>query len=287
MKKVLIFLSLASILCSMGIAYGQSWQELGSDHFINHFTQDKKFAQEILDKAEVYYQRIALDLGYPRYSEFWTWDNRVGIYIYPDKPSFLKATNQPEWSQGMADYTNRQIASFLGSKEFVDSILPHEIAHLIFRDFVGFKGEIPLWLDEGVAQWEEEAKREDMKSMIRQLYNEDKLLLLDDLMKLDLKIFKEMDRVYIRTTRSKSGEYVILFLSTDVLVATYYLEAVSLIGFLIERYGSTQFAAFCRELRDGKNLEEALRCTYPNHVRNLKELEDKWREYLAEVNKGG
>jgi len=287
MKKVLIFLSLASIFCSMGIAYGQSWQELASDHFITHFTQDKKFAQEILDEAEVYYQRIALDLGYPRYSEFWTWDNRVGIYIYPDKPSFLKATNQPEWSQGMADYTNRQIASFLGSKEFVDSILPHEIAHLIFRDFVGFKGEIPLWLDEGVAQWAEEAKREEMKSMVRQLYNQDKLLLLDDLMKLNLRILTEMDRVYIRTTRSKSGEYVVLFLSTDVLVATYYLEAVSLIGFLIERYGSTQFAAFCRELRDGKNLEEALRCAYPNHVRNLKELEDKWREYLAEVNKGG
>jgi len=71
------------------------------------------------------------------------------------------------------------------------------------------------------------------------------------------------------------------FLSADNLVNTYYIQAVSLVGFLIGTYGSENFAGFCRQLRDGKNLDEALKFTYPSQIRSLEELEDKWREYLA------
>lgn len=282
MKKYLCFFGLIYFLFSATVAVAQDWQELGGDHFIVCFSKDKKFAKTVLDKAEVYYKRIALELGYPRYSEFWTWDSRVRIYIYPNRSSFLQATDQPAWSHGMADYINKKISSFFGSNEFIDSILPHEMAHLIFRDFVGFKGEIPLWLDEGVAQWAEEAKRDEMKHMVKQLYEQDKLLLLNDLMNLDIRTMKEMKRVYIRPSITKDGEAGVLFLSTDALVGIYYLASVSLIGFLIERYGSSSFAHFCRELRDGKKLQEALKFAYPAHIRNLEELEAKWREYLAE-----
>jgi hypothetical protein len=263
-------------------SYAQEWQELKGEHFLVYFTQDKKFAQEVLDKAEVYYQRIASDLGYPRYSEFWLWDKRVKIYIYPDHASFLAATGQPQWSQGMADYKNKQIISFLWSKGFLESLLPHEMAHLIFRDFVGFKGEIPLWLDEGVAQWAEEAKRGEMKFKVQQLFEKDALLSLEDMIRLDIRNVTEKDRVYIRSTRTKEGDKGIVFLSGDNLITTYYLQSVSLVGFLIEKYGSERFADFCRQLRDGKTIEEALKFAYPVYMRNLKELENRWREYLSE-----
>ena len=125
------------------------WKELKGEHFIVCYLQNEDFADDVLDKSEVYYSRIAADLNYPRYSEFWTWDKRVKIYIHPNLESFLKATGQPQWSRGMADYNNKQIISYAWSGGFLESLLPHEIAHLIFRDFVGFKSEIPLWLDEG------------------------------------------------------------------------------------------------------------------------------------------
>ncbi|MFC1621405.1 hypothetical protein ACFL2G_03775, partial [Candidatus Omnitrophota bacterium] len=141
---------LSSVLCPLYSVRAQEWNELSGDHFFIYYTEDEGFAKELSDEAEMYYRNIATDLGYPRYSNFWLWDDRVKIYIYPDRSTYLKATNMPEWSSGMADYINRHIASYIRSKEFIDYILPHEIAHLIFRDFVGFKGEIPLWLDEGV-----------------------------------------------------------------------------------------------------------------------------------------
>jgi hypothetical protein len=259
---------------------GYQWQELSSEHFIIYFLENKDFAQEVLDKAEVYYRNIALQLGYPRYSEFWTWENRVKIYIYPDRDSFQKATGQPTWSEGMASYNDKQIMSYAWSKGFTESLLPHEMAHLIFRDFVRFKGAIPLWLDEGVAQWMEEPKRPQIKRIAKKYFQESSFLCVEDMMRLDIRNLKYAEAVYIRPTRTKEGGDGILFLSAELLINTYYIESVSLVGFLIEKYGSSAFADFCRELRDGKNVEEALRSAYPAHIRNLREFEDRWREYL-------
>lgn len=259
------------------------WQEVKGQHFIVYFTGEEQLAKDILDKAEIYYSRIAADLGYPRYSDFWLWENRVKIYIYTDRDSFLKATGQPDWSEGMADYNSKQIISYRWSKGFLDSLLPHEMAHLIFRDFVGFKGEVPLWLDEGVAQWEEEAKRQEMKSMVKQLLDKDGLLALSDMMNLDLRRLKQTDKVYFRTGLTKDGKKAVVVLSTVNLVNTYYVQSVSLVGFLIERYGGNNFASFCRELREGKTVEGALIAAYPDHFRSLDDLEQKWRQYVIET----
>ena len=267
------------LACPLKI-FCQEWKEVGGEHFIVFFTQDEKFAKNVSDKAEVYYTRIASDLGYPRYSEFWTWDKRAKIYIYPDRESYLKATSQPQWSEGMAEYRSKQIISYAWSQGFVESLLPHEMAHLIFRDFVGFKGEIPLWLDEGVAQWEEELKRKQLKAMARHLYNADSTLSLRDMMKLDIRNIKSTDRIYIRSTRTKAGQNGVLFLSLENLVNTYYIQAVSLVGFLIESYGSLSFADFCRQLRDGKSIDGALRSAYPDHIKSIDDFENKWREYI-------
>lgn len=277
---LLSFIFLFSNLSPAGAS--ENWQEVTGEHFIVYFMQDESFAKDVSYKAETYYKNIASELGYPRYADFWLWEKRVKIYIYPDHDSYLKATGQPEWSRGLADYTNKRIISYAWSEEFVDSLLPHEIAHLIFRDFVGIKGEIPLWLDEGVAQWAEETKRKEFKQMTRELLMKDALLSLDDMMKIDVRTMVSKGKVYIRPTRTRSGDEGVLLISGDSLVSTYYLQAASLVGFLIEKHASDNFAEFCRQLRDGRNLEEALRKAYSTHVNDLSELEKKWRDYLEE-----
>ncbi|MDP2767633.1 MAG: hypothetical protein Q8O41_09330, partial [Candidatus Methanoperedens sp.] len=202
------------------------------------------------------------------------------IYIYPDHASFLKATGQPSWSEGMADYKNKQIVSYVWGKNFIESLLPHEIAHLVFRDFVGFKGEIPLWLDEGVAQWAEAAKRKEVKGLIQRYFQEDNLLLVSDVMRLNIENLKGKQGLLIRATRTKDNKGGVLFLCANNLVEIYYLQSVSLVGYLIEKFGSNAFSGFCRELRDGKSVEEALKIAYPLRINNIQEFEDGWREYL-------
>src|SRR3990172_681962 len=274
---LLVSLFFGSINC-----FAQEWQELKGDHFLVYFTKDEGFAKDVLSKSELYYNRISSDLGYARYSEFWSWDKRVKIYIYPDKDSFLKASGEQNWSEGMADYKKKEIVSYAWNQGFLESLLPHELAHLIFRDFVGFKGEVPLWLDEGVAQWAEEAKRRDYKAMSKYYLKKETLLALDVMMTLDIRQVKENDKIHMRLIHSKDGQEGVLFLGGEELVNVYYLQAVSIVGFLIEKYGSDNFAVFCRQLRDGKSLEESFRFAYPLYIQSLKELEERWVTYLEE-----
>ncbi len=282
MKTITLITAIFLFAALAGAAPGPEWQELKGEHFLIYFLGDKQFAREVLDKSEGYYRNIATNLGYPRYEEFWLWENRVKIYIYSNRESYLSASSQPFWSEGMADYTNKRILTQAGSESFLVSVLPHELAHLIFRDFVGFKGEIPLWLDEGVAQWAEESRKDQLKAAVKALYNDNKLLSMGDMMKLNMRILKDKNTVFIRPSRTKTGEVITLILSTENLVNTYYIQAVSLISFLIEKYGSKSFADFCRELRDGKTTVDALRSAYSDYIHNLNELEDRWRRYLEE-----
>lgn len=255
----LSFCLLVSLLLSLFIssAVASRWKELKGDHFIIYHQGEDSFAQEVLRRSELYYQQVSSDLGYARYSNFWQWENRVKIYIYPTREEFLRATGEREWSHGMANYATKEIFSYAWRERFLDSFLPHEITHLIFRDYVGFKGEIPLWLDEGVAQWQEPEKRAVVKEVMRSVLEKGETFSLGELTRLDIRQVADTEQ----TSR-------------------FYIQAASLIDFLIQEYGAEGFITFCRQLRDGKNLEEALRFAFPTSIRNLNELEEQWKKFV-------
>jgi hypothetical protein len=293
-KAFLSFVKFSRVFFTAAIFYliqtavpvnAEDWLESKGEHFIVYYKNDDKFAKDVLDKSEVYYRNIASGIGYPRYSDFWLWDKRAKIYIYPDHKAFLRATGQPAWSHGEADYKEKKISSYVWSRGFVESLLPHEIAHLVFRDFIGFEGQVPLWIDEGVAQWAEEAKREHLKSLARELFKNDLLMTIKELMNTNLKYIKLKDVVYMRAVITKGGEDGVAFMTGEKLVDNYYIEGFSLVNFLIEKYGAERFARFCRELRDGSMLEGALKSVYPSEIGSFKDLEKAWRLYLMSEDK--
>ena len=238
----------------------QDWKELKGDHFIIYFQGEDRFSSEVLRKSESYYNQISSDLGYTRYSNFWQWDNRVKIYIYPSREAYLEGTGGVKWSHGLADYTKKEIRSYELGEGFLDSLLPHEMTHLIFRDYVGFKGEIPVWLDEGVAQWEEPEKRVIARQTMKLLIETGRAFSIRQLTEMDVRKVNDSD-----------------------LVMNFYIQAVSVIDFLVEGVGADDFITFCRQLRDGKNLEEALTFAYPTSMRSLNELEEKWKKYVSKA----
>jgi hypothetical protein len=246
------------LLAASAAALADEWQEVKGDHFIVYYKSHDDFAKDVANHSEKYYKQIADDLGYPRYSNFWSWDNRAKIYIYENEDDFRKTTGEKPWSHGMASYANKEIHTFRGDDNFVNAVLPHEITHLIFRDFVGFKGEVPLWLDEGVAQWEEPAKREMAFKVARWLVHEDKDYPIQDLMAKDIR--KETDQEK---------------------VDAFYMQSVTLVDFLIKNYGNQRFTEFCRQLGEGKTFDAALQAAYPGTIESLFELDRRWREYVA------
>ena len=237
----------------------EDWKEEKGDHFIVYYVGEEKFAKDISRQAEVYYNQIANDLGYPRYSNFWQWDNRVKITIYATKEDYQKKTVQPEWSNGMADYVNKSIITYALSEGFMDGILPHEITHLVFRDFVGFTGQVPLWIDEGVAQWEEPKKRAKARPIAFYLIQNQSVIPLTDLTSMN----------------NLTGK-------NENTVRAFYMQSVSLVDFLIKGYGPQSFTDFCRQLRDGKRLNEALSFSYSGSIKDIDELQAKWLKSIMD-----
>lgn len=250
-RVILCLMFVCCLSCPETIAL--QWEEEKGDHFIVYHVNNARFAGKIIRRAEKCYDRIASDLGYPRHTNFWQWDDRVKIYVYPTEGEFQQAMGYPHWSKGIANYTKKEIVTYAWSQGFLDALLPHEIAHLIFRDFVGFEGEVPLWLDEGVAQWAEQKKRALAKEAALFLIRNHQYFSLDELTTLDVRGSSDNERVHY-----------------------FYMQSVSLVDFMIRKYGPRSFTEFCRQLRDGKTLNGALRHAYPPSLGDLQKLEERW-----------
>lgn len=234
---------------------GPSWNEIKGEHFVLYVQGgDRTFPDLVLQKAEWSYDVLAGALGYSRRSEFWLWDNRCKIFLYETKEAFHAETSQATWSSGFAIPTKREIVSYQGSERFLDSVLPHEMAHLIFRDFTGTRnGAIPLWLEEGLAMAQEEARREEFERLVQEMIDKGKWLPIRELSK-------------IRSLKDLSTREAALF----------YAQSQGLVRFLLDSGDSSRFAGFCRDLRDGTALDTALRKNYPKDFPSLEALEKKW-----------
>ena len=75
--------------------YESQWQKTKGKHFIvyNPKNMDSWKARQILSAAEQYYVSIASQIGYTRYDQFWTWEQRVKIFIFENKENFVTAEN--------------------------------------------------------------------------------------------------------------------------------------------------------------------------------------------------
>lgn len=259
MKKR-IFLCLLILFFLRGLASGQdkeNWESVKSTHFIIYYrhSAEQYFLQQLIENAEKYYDDIADHLGFTRY-QFWTWDNRAKIYLYDDAKDYLKSTGQPDWSSGCAQVAQKTIYTFPFAKGFFESILPHELSHIIFREFVGFDNKsIPLWLDEGVATYEGNVRLPTANTVVITALKEGRFIELGQLAKLDPQQINGKEAAEL-----------------------FYAESVSVIYYLLEEFGRDYFVLFCQNLRDKQDFDRALSSSYP--FSNLEELGRAWKESL-------
>lgn len=234
------------------------WHETKGNHFIVYEREESSFSGEVLRSAENIYQTVTRYFGSLPASGFWTWDNRCKIYLYPTRDAYVFGTRQPAWSSGYANIAHRAIVSYAGAPSFFESVLPHEIGHLIFREFIQLKNKgVPRWLDEGFAISQEKSIRTTLDEVIRKAVKEDVAIPVSDLNR-------------VGSWQNLPAERAQLF----------YAEAQSLTRFLLERYDSSRFVNFCRLLRDQASLEDALRRSYYQDFQTLEDFERKWKRYV-------
>lgn len=244
-----------------GCAYGAEvsttlWQIKKSTHFIVYFQEvPQDYINEVINQSEGYYNSITEKLGFTRYEEFWTWQKRAKIYLFRNKEEYQRITKQPQWSGGGSRVLSREIYTYVRMDNFFNTILPHELGHIIFREFIGYGRKLPLWVDEGVATYLEEGGTHDSLILARAIAS--------TIFFLDLKELGGVSRANL------------------MMPEIFYAEAASVIEFLLRTYGSDKFGDFChrlKELRENQTWEAALFDTYK--FNSLQEMNDQWVKFL-------
>jgi len=252
----LIFLFFLSCGCAYGSGVSTTiWQVKKSTHFIIYYQEaSSDYINEVIDRSENYYNTITEKLGFNRYEEFWTWYKRAKIYLFKNREEYQRVTSQPGWSGSHSRVFSHEVYTYVGMENFFSIVLPHELGHIIFREFIGYGRRLPLWVDEGVATFCEKGDARDGIIMTRAIAK--------TCFFMDLNEIGEINRANL--------------LMPDI----FYAEATSVTGFLLT-FGNDKFADFCRRLRDlpeEQSWEAALFAAYK--FTSFEDLNDKWIRFL-------
>ncbi len=259
MSRLFVLLAAAIGLCGpLQVDAAQKLKELRGDHFIVRYDGDETYARQLLHQSERLYAAITRNLGHDQLAEPWRGERRCTISLYKDQGDFRKATRGMQWAEGMANYKTREIFAYYGNPDLLPSVLPHEIAHIIFREIMGHTPRIPLWLDEGVALSQEQDRRSELYPVAKKAMADGTLI-----------PFEEMDK--IRDAKDMNTRRAGIF----------YAQSLATVNFLLETLRQDRFLKFCRQLRDGKNVPEALKTVYgTERIQSLADLQKRVQEYL-------
>lgn len=253
----IFFILFFSLTATLHAGLADDFTEEKGTHFIVYYKDvPADFVKTVIEFAEKYYDELTQKLEFTRYT-YWTWDRRAKIYIYPDQETFQRETKQPGWAGGMASYEQKTIWTFPHGAGFFDSLLPHEIGHIVFREVIGSR-TVPLWLEEGVACYLEQAKRIGSEKLVLDALGNKTFIPLEDLGKIDAASLRQYANANL-----------------------FYAESISIVTYLVDKFGARAFNDFCRKLKDGKSLDDALSFAYFD-LRNSRDLGVFWENALRE-----
>jgi len=256
MKKIL-FLFIVYCILFGGEAFSKDdWLQKKSTHFIVYYQDgmDLELVRKTSSIAESCYDTLGKKLKFRRF-DYWTWDNRAKIYIYASKEAYLEGSGRKKWSGGSVDIRGKTIKCFPQEKTFFERVLPHELTHIVFREYVGDEVRMPLWLDEGFACSSESDGGN------RYIVNAGRLM--------------DRDTILEFTTLNAINH------SNLSIPVVFYSYSVSLVNYLWEEFGGEQFRKMCRLMKEEKyTVEKALLSVYP--FGDFEELDEKWYEHISE-----
>jgi hypothetical protein len=250
-----------SSFASAGAGDG-GWQESLTPHFDIHH-QTAWLPSGLTMGVEKVHFRLEMDLG--MFSS-WPSKGRINFYLYKDLASYEAGEfHPPAWSNGLAIYDRNAVAiPAMKKTSQILRVFAHETTHLVFVNyFHEAHRDPPNWLNEGLAMLEEAP--DPNRPQASQWYQ--------SMVVMDPAKWFPMDEFFATSPIRDLG-------NDKARVAVFYIQAYSIVHFLVRRHSHLQFKAFCAALRDGKSAPEALRLVY--HYRTTAEFEKRWRQWLAD-----
>lgn len=216
-----------------------TWQSLtgtvpqGGELTLFWYTGGDSFARELMDVCQEGLARLTQDIGtYP--------ERPIKIYIYASDSALKGAMiSSNEWSGGVA-FTDFGIIAISISPSELDwgkGALVHELTHLVVRQatFSPY-GQLPLWLDEGLATYNEGELDPVLRSYLEEAILKDEL-------------------ISVRSLCSPFSAY-----SEKAYLS--YAQSYSLVEYLLDNYGQDKMLDLLALLKQGSTYDEALTEVY-------------------------
>jgi hypothetical protein len=231
------------------------WQSLtstlpqGSELCLFWYEGGDSFARELMDTCQEGLARLTQDIGtYP--------ERPVKIYIYASTSDLKGAMIFPqEWTGGVAFTAFSTIAIGIPPSEldWGKRALVHELTHLVVHQatFSPY-GQLPIWLDEGLAMYNEGELGPVFRSYLQEAILEDKLI----------------------SVRSLCSP----FSAETEKARLSYAQSYSLVEYLLDNYGQDKMLVLLTILKQGSTYDEALTEVYGF---DIDDLDARWRATLA------
>ncbi len=223
-----------------------SWEEISSAHLVIHWYEGgSSFGNELLDSADASLARLAETTGISA-------TRPIDLYVYGRTEDLHDAVlYEPGWTGGLAysDFNIVLIAISPDNLGWGKRAAAHELTHVLVGHLTfSCFGNIPTWLNEGLAVYGEGGWEDSSQTLFEQAVADDSLL----------------------SVRALSGGF-----SEDPAKADIsYSQSYSIVRFLIEKYGQEKILSLLEALKEGKDLDETMRIIYGFDVDGL---EDAWR----------
>jgi hypothetical protein len=213
------------------------------------YTGSDAFAQELMDTCEEGLGRLAQSIG--TYAE-----KSIEIYVYASTDDLKGAmVSSQEWTGGVAftDFGIIAIGISPSELEWGKKALVHELTHLVVRQatFSPY-GQLPLWLDEGLATYNGGELDPDIRSCLEQGISED-------------------DLISVRTLCSPFSAY-------PDKACLSYAESYGVVKYLLDNYGQGKMLNLLALLKQGSIYDEALTEVYGFDIDGL---DARWRATLT------
>jgi hypothetical protein len=223
------------------------WQETRSQELLFlSATRDQSVNQTLWQAANDALDRLERDVGARP-------DRPVRIYVYPDTEALREAVVfTQEWTGGLAfpSYDTILLGVDRSSLEWGRQVMMHELTHIVvYQVTFNCIGDMPLWLDEGLATYIEGDTRGEV---LAQAVAEDALCSLQSLC---------------------SG-----FPTDSNRARLAYAQSRHVVAYLIETYGQEKMAALLQVFKEGTTYDRALERVYGFDIAGL---DNEWRESLG------
>ncbi len=214
-------------------------KNLASLHF-EVFAYDFETTRTISELCERRYNAIMTDTGLDAFRP----RRLYRIMVYATREEFLRKTGLPPWSAGAA--AGSSIYTYEGPH--LEWVLPHEMTHLIFVEYMGTNAFSHKWLNEGLAVYEEQQAA----------------------------LMQAPSRYGSAPIPFSAMLTLVPLTEKDRKVSAWYHQVGSVVRFLIERSRGPGFHLFLRALRGGMSVDDALRAGYPGQWTRFSDVERAW-----------